>query len=70
MASLGAVAVSFTHVVKALEPAVNAIASALVLGQARERAGERGGGKRDTSLLVAGWSTTRGSPGNTWRKDE
>ncbi|OLQ09465.1 Phosphoenolpyruvate/phosphate translocator 2, chloroplastic [Symbiodinium microadriaticum] len=33
VASLGAVAVSFTHVVKALEPAVNAIASALVLGQ-------------------------------------
>lgn len=33
VASLGAVAVSFTHVVKALEPAVNAIASALILGQ-------------------------------------
>mmetsp|Transcript_11855 Transcript_11855/g.21644 ORF Transcript_11855/g.21644 Transcript_11855/m.21644 type:complete len:436 (+) Transcript_11855:102-1409(+) len=33
VASLGAVAVSFTHVVKALEPAVNAIASAFVLGQ-------------------------------------
>jgi len=33
VASLGAVAVSFTHVVKALEPAINAIASALVLGQ-------------------------------------
>ena len=35
VASLGAVAVSFTHVVKALEPAVNAIASALILGQAK-----------------------------------
>jgi len=33
VASLGACAVSFTHVVKALEPAVNAIASALLLGQ-------------------------------------
>lgn len=33
VASLGAVAVSFTHVVKALEPAVNAIASAFILGQ-------------------------------------
>lgn len=33
VASLSAVAVSFTHVVKALEPAVNAIASALILGQ-------------------------------------
>jgi len=33
VASLGAVAVSFTHVVKALEPAVNAIGSALILGQ-------------------------------------
>jgi len=33
VASLGAVAVSFTHVVKALEPAVNAIFSALLLGQ-------------------------------------
>lgn len=33
VASLGAVAVSFTHVVKALEPAVNAMASALFLGQ-------------------------------------
>lgn len=33
VASLGSVAVSFTHVVKALEPAVNAIASALILGQ-------------------------------------
>jgi len=33
VASLGAVAVSFTHVVKALEPAVNAVASALILGQ-------------------------------------
>jgi len=33
VASLSAVAVSFTHVVKALEPAINAVASALVLGQ-------------------------------------
>lgn len=33
VASLGSVAVSFTHVVKALEPAVNAMASALLLGQ-------------------------------------
>lgn len=33
VASLGAVAVSFTHVVKALEPAVNAIGSAVILGQ-------------------------------------
>eukprot|EP00929_Paragymnodinium_shiwhaense_P071641 TRINITY_DN363_c0_g1_i4.p1 TRINITY_DN363_c0_g1~~TRINITY_DN363_c0_g1_i4.p1 ORF type:complete len:434 (+),score=115.12 TRINITY_DN363_c0_g1_i4:109-1410(+) len=33
VASLGAGAVSFTHVVKALEPALNAIASAFVLGQ-------------------------------------
>lgn len=33
VASLSAVAVSFTHVVKALEPAINAIASALILGQ-------------------------------------
>jgi len=33
VASLGAGAVSFTHVVKALEPAVNAIASAFLLGQ-------------------------------------
>merc|ERR1712008_561486 len=33
VASLSAVAVSFTHVVKALEPAVNAIGSALILGQ-------------------------------------
>ena len=33
VASLGAVAVSFTHVVKALEPAINAFASAVVLGQ-------------------------------------
>lgn len=33
VASLGDVAVSFTHVVKAAEPAVNAVASALILGQ-------------------------------------
>jgi len=33
VASLSAVAVSFTHVVKALEPAVNAIGSAMILGQ-------------------------------------
>jgi solute carrier family 35 protein E1 len=33
VASLGAVAVSFTHTVKALEPGVNAIASGLLLGQ-------------------------------------
>eukprot|EP00929_Paragymnodinium_shiwhaense_P071643 TRINITY_DN363_c0_g1_i6.p1 TRINITY_DN363_c0_g1~~TRINITY_DN363_c0_g1_i6.p1 ORF type:complete len:463 (+),score=104.66 TRINITY_DN363_c0_g1_i6:86-1390(+) len=33
VASLGAGAVSFTHVVKALEPALNAIASAFLLGQ-------------------------------------
>jgi len=33
VASLGAGAVSFTHVVKALEPAVNAVASAVLLGQ-------------------------------------
>lgn len=33
VASLGAVAVSFTHTVKALEPAVNAMASAVFLGQ-------------------------------------
>lgn len=33
VASLGASAVSFTHVVKALEPAVNALASAVLLGQ-------------------------------------
>merc|ERR1719442_363306 len=33
VASLGDVAVSFTHVVKAAEPAVNAMASALILGQ-------------------------------------
>lgn len=33
VASLGSVAVSFTHVVKALEPAVNAVGSALILGQ-------------------------------------
>merc|ERR1719487_1665932 len=33
VASLGAGAVSFTHVVKALEPAVNAVASAFLLGQ-------------------------------------
>ncbi|CAE8626610.1 unnamed protein product, partial [Polarella glacialis] len=33
VASLGAVAVSFTHVVKALEPAINAVASGLILGQ-------------------------------------
>jgi len=33
VASLGAVAVSFAHTVKALEPGVNAIASGLLLGQ-------------------------------------
>jgi len=33
VASLSAVAVSFTHVVKALEPAINAVASAFILGQ-------------------------------------
>jgi len=33
VASLGAVAVSFTHVVKALEPGINAVASAVLLGQ-------------------------------------
>jgi len=33
VASLSSVAVSFTHVVKALEPAVNAVASALILKQ-------------------------------------
>lgn len=33
VASLGAVAVSFTHTVKALEPGVNAIASGILLGQ-------------------------------------